>query len=159
MKSGSRLLILPLLISLSLGFVFAQKPASKAMKKQRSCWDTANTQGEVNACASSEFKEADAELSRLYRELLLVNKEDHLFLQKIEEAQRAWIAYRDAHVVSMYPDYPGNSSRFYGSVLPMCWSQTKTRLTMERVELLKEMLEDIEGDVCQGGHGRGSGLP
>lgn len=153
MKSGLRLLIFPLLIFLSVGLVSAQKPASKAAKKQQSCWDTANTQGELNACADSEYEEADAELNRLYRELLAVNKEDQLFLQRIEKAQKAWIAYRDAHVVSMYPDYPKSSERFYGSVLPMCWAQTRTRLTKERVKILREMLQDREGDVCQGGHG------
>ncbi len=103
------------------------------------------TQDAMNGCAAQELANADAELDRAYLRLLARYKQDEVLLSKLRTAQRAWVAYRDAHPDSWYPEI---DKRFYGSVRPMCQALLKTRLTQQRLDALREMLNPVEGDVC-----------
>jgi uncharacterized protein YecT (DUF1311 family) len=65
------------------------KPAAQA--KPQSCANP-QTQSEMNQCAIDEFNKADAEMNKVYQQLLL--KTDRQ--EKLKAAQRAWVAFRDA---------------------------------------------------------------
>ncbi len=119
---------------------FAQK------HKQREPCANALTQFEMNQCAAQEYQRADAELNRVYQQLVSVNKEDRQFIAKLRTAQKAWVSFRDAHMESIYP--APNSLAKYGSVFPMCYSLAQKELTVERALQLKRMLKTQEGDVC-----------
>ena len=106
------------------------------------------TQFEMNQEACGKYKKADAELNRIYLRVLHDYAGDKNFIQKIKLAQRAWLAFRDAHLNSIYPDpSPGT----YGSVNPMCRCIILEGLTVDRIKTLREWADGIqEGDVCAG---------
>jgi len=105
------------------------------------------TQGELNDCFCSQYKKADAELNRIYQELIAANGHDKVFVDKLKIAQRAWIAFRDAQLEATYPE-TGDPQVKYGSVYPMCYCMAQQNLTEERTKHLRRMLRSTEGDVC-----------
>ncbi len=106
-------------------------------------------QMQLDEKACSAFKQADAKMTKLYRQILLEYRKDTLFVQKMRTAQRAWLAFRDAHLASIYP--AGDKRVAYGSVNPMCQCMELEKLTEERTEVLRQWVDGIEeGDVCAG---------
>jgi uncharacterized protein YecT (DUF1311 family) len=116
------------------------------------CFDTAQTQVELNSCADKEYAAADAELNRVYQGILKRYKDDPKFIAKFRESQRAWLKYRDAELDARFPHADeGKSTHYYGSIFPMCASQYQAQLTRERIAKLAEWLDGTEeGDVCAG---------
>jgi uncharacterized protein YecT (DUF1311 family) len=113
------------------------------------CNSAAQTQGEMNDDACAKYKKADAEMSAVYRQVLDKYKSETLFIAKLRAAQRAWIAFRDAHLESLYPE--PNKLQTYGSVNPMCRCDVLAELTTERTNQLRKWLKGAEeGDVCSG---------
>lgn len=115
--------------------------ATSALQESQTCWDTAVSQGEMNACAAHEAAKADRELNEVYQRLLAVP--DDAFVSDLRAAQRAWLAFRDAHMRTAFRPGPGT-----GSAYPMCRSLLLQQLTRQRVDQLKALLEREEGDVC-----------
>ena len=109
---------------------------------------TAQTQLEMNEQACSKYKLADAELNRVYQQILRDYQTNTTFIQKLKSAQRAWLIYRDAQLAAIYPD-PNPST--YGSVNPICFCYELQGLTLARTKELKRWIEGTtEGDVCAG---------
>ncbi|MCA1849700.1 MAG: DUF1311 domain-containing protein [Acidobacteria bacterium] len=109
----------------------------------------AQTQAEMDREACGEYQKSDAELNRVYRQVLDEYKADALFAEKLRVAQRAWVAYRDAQLGALYP--ARDPRRAYGSVHRMCRCQALTELTLERTEALRRWVMGVEeGDVCAG---------
>lgn len=109
----------------------------------------AQTQAEIDRKACDEYRRADAELNRVYQQVLTEYKTDSLFVDKLRGAQRAWLRYRDAQLEALYP--ARDPQRAYGSVYPMCRCQALTALTLERTEVLRRWIMGVEeGDVCSG---------
>ena len=108
----------------------------------------AQTQGEMNAETAGEFQAADKQLNFIYQEILSNYADDEAFIASLKEAQRCWIAFRDAQLKMKYPDRePG----YYGSVLPSCEAMYLTELTQERIKTLQVWIDGVqEGDVCAG---------
>jgi len=99
------------------------------------------------ACA--KYKKADVELNRIYQKIMRDYAEDKNFIQKMKIAQRAWIAFRDAHLDSVYPE--SDSLSHYGNVNPMCRCVILESLTRDRINLLVGWVDGAqEGDVCSG---------
>jgi uncharacterized protein YecT (DUF1311 family) len=104
----------------------------------------AMSQMEMNACAQQAFERADAELNALYRRLIDGAREDDGSPDNgrsdgddrpgaeatLREAQRAWVAFRDAHCRG-----EGYAERG-GSMEPMIFHQCLERLTRERIAQL-----------------------
>ena len=109
------------------------------------CMEKATTQGEINACATEDLKRADTELNQLYQQILKKYATDQVFIQKLRLAEEAWVKFREAHVAALDSELDPSSM---GSVYPMCKAMEITRLTNERVEDLKRILNHPEGDVC-----------
>jgi len=110
------------------------------------------SQPEMNQEACAEYKKADTKLNQVYQQILREYKTDALFIQKMKQAQQAWVKFRDAHIELLYPLEPkANPNQKYGSVYPMCNCLALTRITEKRTEELKEWIEGTEeGDVCSG---------
>lgn len=105
----------------------------------------AQTQLEMNQEACGEYKKADTELNKVYNQILREYQQEKIFVQKLKAAQRAWMAFRDAHLAAIYSDpHPG-------TVESMCRCLKLTELTNERTKVLRQWIEGIEeGDVCAG---------
>jgi uncharacterized protein YecT (DUF1311 family) len=104
------------------------------------CWKTAMTQSEMNHCADFDARQADADLNRVYKELLSKLKGDDNATRKLRAAERAWLAFKEAHLQELYPAKEKQIQ--YGSIFPMCWAQVSAAITKERTAQLKRMLED-----------------
>jgi uncharacterized protein YecT (DUF1311 family) len=116
-----------------------------SQSKENPCWKTAMAQSEMNHCASEDAKSADAELNHVYQDLLSKTKDDANATKKLREAQRAWIAFRDAELQALYP--AEDKQREYGSIYPMCYAKVVTAMTKERTAQLRRVLKDK--DPCQ----------
>ncbi len=51
-----------------------------------------------------EYAKADAELNKVYTDVLREYAKDKTFVAKFRQAQRAWLAFTDAHLESLYPN-------------------------------------------------------
>ena len=113
-------------------------------------WNSsAQTQADMNEAACAKYSKSDAEMNAVYRQVLNKYKSETVFIAKFKAAQRAWIAFRDAHLESLYPE--PNKLQAYGSVNPVCRCGVLTELTAERTKQLKQWLNGAEeGDVCSG---------
>ena len=109
----------------------------------------AQTQGDMDKKSCGEYKQSDAEMSRIYQQVITQYRADPLFIEKLRAAQRAWLVFRDAHVVSRYPAAVPRQA--YGSVYEMCRCDLLTELTRQRADQLREWVKQREaGDVCAG---------
>jgi len=106
----------------------------------RACTKTAQAQYDLNACAADEAKRVDAELNRVYRELLAKTTDDPAALEKIKKFQRAWIAYRDACIEATYPAEDKRAE--YGSMYPMEVDLLGAKLTRQQIVVLKELSQE-----------------
>lgn len=123
-------------------------------KAEPNC-DEPKDQAEMNFCAAEELKSSDAELNQIYGQVTKDLKADHL--EALKKAQTAWIAYRDAACESYSLIAEG------GSMQPMMKNLCLSRVTDERVDLLKTQFEletddeeeDGEEDSDEEGDGEG----
>ena len=60
------------------------------------CFEKAQTQAQLTACAADALKRNDQELNRLYRQMQDRLKGDDTTGHLLADAQRRWIAFRDA---------------------------------------------------------------
>lgn len=112
----------------------------------------AQTQFDLNERAGAQLAEADSELNQVYQQIRNRYRGEQQFLNKLRDAQRAWIAFRDAEIEAIYPPpASGSMQQAYGSMLPMCLAEQKARLTRERTAQLRRWLDGAEeGDPCAG---------
>ncbi|OCC24824.1 hypothetical protein MB02_04995 [Croceicoccus estronivorus] len=103
-------------------------------------------QQEMNWCAAQEYVKADGELNAQWaitaadmkakdKNLDRTYDERPGYFETLLSAQRAWIAYRDAHCAS-----EGFWARG-GSLEPLLVSTCKTKLTQERTQQLQFLVE------------------
>lgn len=130
----------------ALGFL---TPIVVSGADQKECLEAATTQLALNQCATSNLKAADDELNRVYQAILRKYKDDREFLEKLHNAQRAWLAFRDAELEAKFPSE--DKQYHYGSAYPMCANRFLAQRTEERIKHLREWLDGTEeGDVCAG---------
>jgi uncharacterized protein YecT (DUF1311 family) len=111
--------------------------------------EAATTQLERNQCAATHLKAVDDELNRVYQAILSRYKDDGEFLEKLRNAQRAWLAFLNAELEAKFPFEDKQSH--YGSVYPMCANHFQAQRMQERIKHLREWLDGTEeGDVCAG---------
>lgn len=93
--------------------------------------DCDSTQAAMNQCASKAYADLDAELNRLYKQQM-----DWLHTpakkQALKNAQRKWLAYRDAEC-----KYRAGDRKEGGSMWPMVQAGCLADHTRVRVEQLK----------------------
>ncbi len=103
------------------------------------------TQAGMNEAAGKELEAAETEMARVLDSLMKKAAGKADAVAKLNKAQAAWKACRDAQVDAMWP-FPDRG--LYGSVYPMCVATIRTNLTKIRVMELRAMLGQAEGDVC-----------
>jgi uncharacterized protein YecT (DUF1311 family) len=95
----------------------------------------AQTQHEMNQQAEDDYKKADAELNRVYRELM-----GHLSggqKKALVDAEIAWIKFRDTNCACWAFVHKG------GSLHPLMYFGHMQRMTEERTKQLKVMKRDL----------------
>jgi uncharacterized protein YecT (DUF1311 family) len=125
----------------------AQSKRRVHSSKAKDCPDTAQTRSALNECAGGKLSKAELELGVLYKRLL-AKASNPAHRLKVEAAQTAWIAYRDAELDAKYP--AENKQEQYGSVYPMCFADDRVEMTRQRIEELRALQRAEEGDVCAG---------
>jgi uncharacterized protein YecT (DUF1311 family) len=95
----------------------------------------AQTQAQMNQEAAAEFKKADAELNKVYPQVLA--KLDAEGKDKLKAAQRAWVAFRDAQA-----ELEADTARG-GSMAPLLRATSMTQTTEDRVKQLKAFLKEL----------------
>jgi len=88
----------------------------------------------VGACLHKQLDAADAEMNRVYREVLSA-LEDEGAKSELRKAQRAWLAYRDASAGFMEAWYRG------GTGVGAYRTQHVLELTKERTATLRSFLD------------------
>lgn len=91
----------------------------------------AQTQIEMNREKNSEYTMADAELNKIYKQILIEYKSDETFIQNLKKSQRLWIKFRNAELEMMYPKYDDGN---YGSILSSCKTMYLAELTKKETK-------------------------
>jgi uncharacterized protein YecT (DUF1311 family) len=95
----------------------------------------AQTQAQMNQEAAADFKKADAELNKVYPQV--VAKLDAEGKEKLKAAQRAWVAFRDAQA-----ELDADMARG-GTMAPLLRATSMTQTTEDRVKQLKAFLKEL----------------
>jgi uncharacterized protein YecT (DUF1311 family) len=108
----------------------------------------AQTQSDMNEESSRSYKEVDASLNNVYKQILKLYDKNPLFIKNLKGAQRQWVQFRDAQLSMKFPK---RRNGYYGSALPICQAIYLKELTELRVkELDVWLVKGEEGDVCNG---------
>jgi uncharacterized protein YecT (DUF1311 family) len=94
--------------------------------------EQAGTQYEATQCAGREYKQADAELNKVYQQVL--KQEDKNGQARLKAAQLSWLKFRDTECEYEAGDYMG------GTMRPMVAAFCLAAVTNERTKQLKEIL-------------------
>lgn len=94
----------------------------------------AQTQSEMNTAAYANYKKADAQLNKVYKQLMSIldKKEKPLLIQ----AEKDWVKFRDSHCKFVISQYEG------GSIQPMIYSTCLEELTKKRIAEIKASIKD-----------------
>ena len=101
--------------------------------KKPPCSD-ADTQAEMNICAGKEYKTADADLNRVYQQLVAKLEPEEKV--QLKDAQTAWLKYRDSNCEFVADQYKG------GSIRPMILGLCLADVTRNRTAELKAQIKD-----------------
>jgi uncharacterized protein YecT (DUF1311 family) len=99
------------------------------------------TQQGLNQCADAAYRKADAALNGAYKEIARRLKDDAETTKLLVNAQKAWIAFRDAECTF------ANAENADGSIYPMVYAGCLERLTKARTNELRAYLKCGEGDL------------
>lgn len=95
------------------------------------------------ACTSDSYKQADADLNRVYKQVVDRIKNDSSRLNAFKASQRQWLKFRDLEVESFTKSSEG------GSIHAVCVCSVLARLERERTAQLEQYLGGEEGDGCK----------
>ncbi|MEK6322476.1 MAG: lysozyme inhibitor LprI family protein [Acidobacteriota bacterium] len=113
--------------------MIAANPAQK--RKAKDPCSHAQATADIIECEEREYNRADAELNRVYRQLVskLADEGHKVALKK---AQQAWIKYRAANCE--YKSYQSQDMRLYPAVSTRCLAWMIKERTNELRQMLKE---------------------
>jgi uncharacterized protein YecT (DUF1311 family) len=94
----------------------------------------AQTQSEMNATANANYKKADTELNKVYKQLMAIldKNEKPLLIQ----AEKDWVKFRDSHCKFEASQYEG------GSIRPLIYSNCLEALTQKRIAEIKASIKE-----------------
>lgn len=96
---------------------------------------------EMREQAAEELATADAELNKLYQELLRKHAGDKTYITNLKDAQRSWLAFVELHIKTVYPIKEGeNPGMVYGSMYAIDYAVTKAELIKQRIKQLQFLL-------------------
>jgi uncharacterized protein YecT (DUF1311 family) len=88
----------------------------------------------MNEKAYSNYKKADAQLNKVYKQLIAIldKNEKPLLIQ----AEKDWVKFRDSHCKFEASQYEG------GSIQPLIYSSCLKELTEKRIAEIKESIKN-----------------
>jgi uncharacterized protein YecT (DUF1311 family) len=95
----------------------------------------AHTQLDMNVCADAQYRKADAELNRVYQQVVRASGGADA---KLKAAQLAWLKFRDAECDYESSQYEG------GSMKPMIYSFCLRDVTAARTKQLRDALKELQ---------------
>ncbi|HEX6042336.1 lysozyme inhibitor LprI family protein [Longimicrobium sp.] len=113
--------------------LLAGTPALLAAQGKNPCPD-ARTQTEMNVCAAERYARAGSLLNARYQRLLAVIAGEPHRVEALRAAQRAWIAFRDAHCAFEASAFEG------GTMQPMVEALCRANVTARRSNELALLL-------------------
>ena len=105
------------------------------------CDRSDETQMGLNFCAAADYAASDAKLNETYGEIVKRLADDPDGKKRLQAAQRAWIAFRDAECEFVTADYKD------GSIFPLLHYTCLKEQTDTRVDALARFLDCDEGDT------------
>jgi uncharacterized protein YecT (DUF1311 family) len=103
----------------------------------------AQSQLEMNEQAGKRLEKADAEMNKVYKQILKQHGNDQPFVAVLKEGQRAWLKFAELHLAMLFFVKEGEDPRVeYGSMYPMLFAEAKTELVTARTKQLRELLEE-----------------
>ncbi|MGH9836125.1 MAG: lysozyme inhibitor LprI family protein [Blastocatellia bacterium] len=126
-------LILFAAVSLLAAHAIAQRPRVKPGPQTKPPCAGLTTQSEMNRCAQDEYKKVDAELNRVYQQVISKLEPEHR--ERLKIAQRAWLTFRDAHCDCEAFTFNG------GSMQPLSYYSCLSATTKERITQLRQLME------------------
>jgi uncharacterized protein YecT (DUF1311 family) len=124
-------------IFLSAALVTLVLPAAHADE----CMDNAESQAAMTQCAAQAYQASDAELNELFHEIRQRLGDDADTRHLLRDAERAWVAFRDAECAFAASAVVG------GSAYPMVHDLCLDELTQSRIEQFRQYLDCEEGDM------------
>lgn len=94
------------------------------------------TQQGLNQCAQRAYQQADAELNRLYKQIL-ARQTRKIDQQRFQTAHQAWLKFRDLQCTYAAGRYEG------GTIAPLIHSQCLTDITLLRNQYFRQFLKDL----------------
>lgn len=122
-----------LIIAIALCFIFA--PTGTAQHGKQDPCANATTTVEIDECVGKEYKKVDAELNRVYKQLM-AKFEDEGAKTALKTAQQAWLKYRDLNCE--FESYENKG----GTIYPIVYTGCLSAMTVTRTKELREMLKD-----------------
>lgn len=114
--------------------VFPQKK-----KPERDPCKDPMSQVEMNLCSRRNYEKADAEMNKVYKQLMLeLARYETNHRPKFQEAQLLWLKYRDAYCDSEASVYEG------GSIRPTIYYSCLASVTQDRTRRLRAFLIEIK---------------
>lgn len=94
----------------------------------------AQTQGEMNEIANASYKKTDAELNKVYKQLMAIldQNEKPLLIQ----AEKDWVKFRDSHCTFEASQYEG------GSIKPLIYFNCLEESTRKRIIEIKASIKE-----------------
>jgi uncharacterized protein YecT (DUF1311 family) len=103
----------------------------------------AQSQFEMNEQAGKRLEKADAEMNKVYKQILKQHEKDQPFVTVLKEGQRAWLKFAELHLSMLFFVKEGEDPRVeYGSMYPMLFAEAKTELVTARTKQLRELLDE-----------------
>jgi uncharacterized protein YecT (DUF1311 family) len=101
----------------------------------------AQSQAEMNMQAGKQLEKADAELNKVYKQVLEQRADDPDFVAVLKEGQRAWLKYVELHLKMLFFVKEGENPReVYGSIYPMEFAEAKKELIKARAAQLRDLV-------------------
>jgi uncharacterized protein YecT (DUF1311 family) len=97
------------------------------------------TTADMKQCAARNFKKADDELNKVYRELMS-KLADEGHKASLKTAQQAWLKYRDSNCD--FEAYLNRGGTIYSVVVSDCM----TTMTASRTKEMKEEIQELESN-------------
>ena len=126
-------------ISVLLSLSIAVTSSAQKQKEQDPCAN-AQTTIEMRDCAGREYKKADDELNKVYRQLMSTLA-DEGYKAALKAAQQAWIKYRDANCE--FESYLNRG----GTIEPVVRFGCLASMTASRTKELKDDIKQFNHDV------------
>lgn len=121
------------LLSLLAALVYGLAAAQTLWAAPSDCANAVTT-ADMRACADRDYRAADVELNRVYADLR--SRLSGAQQERLKEAQRAWIAFRDRQAAFVGGVAAG------GTLGPLLEVSELADLTRKRVEQLRRYLND-----------------